>query len=143
MNDEIICDGKSLINIFLGPFYLIMSIVLISMLFKYDMGLINCILGTILILFILGFSLYFFLKVFCFYFSINQEKIIYKNLFNKKYTYLISDIENCKLQYGRRGSSVIIITMKDSNKIKINGTDRNYKLLKTFLINNNLLDRKW
>ena len=134
MNDEIICDGKSLINIFLGPFYLIMSIVLISMLFKYDMGLINCILGTILILFILGFSLYF---------SINQEKIIYKNLFNKKYTYLISDIENCKLQYGRRGSSVIIITMKDSNKIKINGTDRNYKLLKTFLINNNLLDRKW
>ncbi len=76
-----------------------------------------------------------------FRFYIDDEKLTYKNILGKKYSYKITDIVQAKYLSSVGESTVdsIVIKLTDKKKIKISTTDRNFDLLKCFLISKNLL----
>ena len=132
-NSKVVCDGKSIMNIFMFIFGLFMTIVLIYLLIKYEIGTINLILIIVLILCVFLSVIYLLLKILNFNFYINNSQIIYSDIWNKKCSYSINDIKDCKQFYSGKKTG-IIITMNDDMTIKIIDVDRNYHFLRKYLL---------
>ena len=128
--DNIECTGKSLFNIMMtilfGGGSIGMLILNSEMLHSIQGVLAYIIINSI---FILPFA-YCILKIKNYYFSIKNDKIMYKNTFGITYEYKIYEIKNIKYMKAHH-IEIFIIKMKNGKIIIIsNYYSTNFKLLK-------------
>ena len=112
---------------------------LISKEANYDFTNIISILGILLLT--ITPSIYYIFKMMNFKFYINNEKLNYKNIFGKTFSYSLTEILKAEYFPSLDESIVdsIVIKFVDKRRVKISSTDRNFELLKSFLISKNLL----
>ena len=144
-NNKIVCDGKSIMNIFMFIVCFSASIILTYMLIKYEirtlnstLGLINLILTIVFVLFIFLSMIYLLLKILNFSFYINNDQVIYNDIWKKKHSYCINDIKDSK-QFFSGKKTGIIITMNDDITIRVVDLDRNYRHLRKYLMDKHFL----
>ena len=152
---EVYCDSKTLFNkimLFLSILaFILINYYLVKSLY-YDFSNKSLIynfseiIGTLIIMspiIILSISptVYYILKLKNFKFYINNETLNYKNIFGKSFSYPISEILEVKYfpYIGESTLDTIAIKFSDKRKVKITSSDRNFELLKSFLISKNLL----
>ena len=101
----------------------------------------NIVSLLLLILILLIPCIYLIMKFINFKFYEVNGFLFYKNIYGKKFNYLITDIKNVKRYSGNlRYKKIIIIEFQDK-KIIVSWLDRGFDNLEKFLIKNNLLKR--
>lgn len=148
---EIYCDSKSFFNKSMLFMSLLFAILIgyflgktiyfdfIDKRLNFNFTNIISILGILLLA--LSPVIYYIFKMINFKFYINDEKINYKNIFEKTFSYSLTEILKAEYFASVDESIVdsIVIKFIDKRKVKISSTDRNFELLKSFLISKNLL----
>lgn len=128
--DNIECTGKTLFNIMmtilLGGSSIGILILSSEMLHSIQGVLAYIIINSIF--FILPFA-YLILKIKNYYFSIENDKIMYKNTFGITYKYKIYEIKNIKYITSHH-IKIFIIKMENGKIIIISNYSTNFKLLK-------------
>ncbi len=128
--DNIECTGKTLFNIMmtilLGGSSIGILILSSEMLHSIQGVLAYIIINSIF--FILPFA-YLILKTKNYYFSIENDKIMYKNTFGITYKYKIYEIKNIKYITSHH-IKIFIIKMENGKIIIISNYSTNFKLLK-------------
>lgn len=148
---EIYCDSKSLFNKSMLFLSVLFAVVIgyfigktiyfdfINKRLNYNFTNIISILGILLLT--ISPAIYYIFKMINFKFYINNEKLNYKNILGKTFSYPLTEI--LKAEYfasiGESTVDSIVIKFVDKRKVKISSTDRNFELLKPFLISKNLL----
>ena len=123
-------NGKSFGNFL---FTILNILIIIYSYFNFD--LIGIVICNIIFLIPL---LYLILKIINFKFCIENNKIIYRNIFGKEIIYNISDIKNINKIEDIETVKSIILVMNNNKVIRINFLDRNFDELKSYLLNLNL-----
>ena len=127
--DNIKCTGKTLFNVTMTIFLGVCSIL---MLISLDSEMLHSIQGVFAYIIINSISIlpfaYCMLKIKNYYFSIENDKVMYKNTFGITYEYKIYEIKNIK--YMKHRIKIFIIKMKDGKIIIISNYSTNFKLLK-------------
>ena len=128
--DSIECTGKNLFNIMMTILFGVCSIIVILILNSEMLHSIQGVLAYIIInsIFILPFA-YCILKIKNYYFSIKNDKIMYKNTFGITYKYKIYEIKNIKYITSHH-IKIFIIKMENGKIIIISNYSTNFKLLK-------------
>ena len=129
--DNIECTGKTLFNIMMTILFGVCSIIVILILNSEMLHSIQGVLAYIIInsiFFILPFA-YLILKTKNYYFSIENDKIMYKNTFGITYKYKIYEIKNIKYITSHH-IKIFIIKMENGKIIIISNYSTNFKLLK-------------
>lgn len=148
---EVYCDSKSIFNYIMLVLSILFAIVcgyFMIKIFYFDFSdnrlNINftnllCVFGVLLL--IIAPAVYFILKIVNFNFYINNDKINYKNIIGKTFTYSLNELISAEFfaSIGENTVDCIVIKFNNKNKIKVSSTDRNFRLLKSFLISKNLL----
>ena len=150
---EVHCDSKSLFNIFMLLFTIIFALTIgyyIGQTFYFDFVDNRLSFNFTNIMFVLGILLlivspavYYILKIINFKFYINNENVNYKNIFGKTFSYSLTEILKAKFfaSSGKGTSDCIVIKFTDKRNVKISSTDRNFRMLKGFLLSKNILVR--
>lgn len=140
--NKITCSGKTLFNKVMLVLFLLSGVIcsyFIVSEFVFSLKeLINMIL---LLLLISSPTIYYILKIINFEFTVDSNRINYKNIFGKKYSYLLSDIFSAKFFSAVYGASVdsIVIKFNDKRKIIVSSVCTNFEVLKQYLISKNIL----
>lgn len=95
----------------------------------------------VVLLLIVSPAIYYILKIMNFNFLIGNEKIIYKNIFGKTFSYSLTEILKTEFldSIGEETVNSIVIKFTDKRKVKVSSTDRNFRLLKEFLVSKIIL----
>lgn len=136
---EVYCDSKSLFNKFMLLLTIIFAITVgyfIGKIFYFDFvdnrsyNLIDIISVLGVLLLIVSPAIYYILKI------INFR-------FGKNFSYSLTEILKAEFftSIGEGTVYSIIIKFADKRKVKISSTDRNFRILKGFLISKNMLVR--
>ena len=150
---EVHCDSKSLFNKFMLLLTIIFAVTVgycIGKIFyfdfvnnrlSYNFTNIMSILGVLLL--IVSPTIYYILKMINFKFCISNEKVNYKNIFGKTFSYSPNEILKAEFfaSIGEGTVDSIVIKFTDKRKVKLSSTDRNFRMLKGFLISKNMLVR--
>jgi hypothetical protein len=94
-----------------------------------------------ILLFIASPAVYYILKIVNFKFYINNENVNYKNIFGKTFSYSLTEILKAEFFASTGASDCIVIKFTDKRNVKISSTDRNFRMLKGFLLSKNILVR--
>lgn len=116
--DNVECTGKSIFNIWMAFLSGVCSIVCIIQLAREMLHSIQGVFAYVFInlIFIVPFS-YYLLKIINYKFSINNDKIIYKNIFGIIYEYDFRNIKNVKHIKGSHRIPEIFIIKMENKKI--------------------------
>lgn len=108
---------------------------------SYNFTNIISILGILLL--IVSPAIYYILKMINFKFYIDNEKVNCKNIFGKTFSYSLTEIQKAEFfaSIGEGTVDSIVIKFADKRKVKILSTDRNFRILKEFLVSKNMLVR--
>ena len=150
---EVYCDSRSLLNKFMLLLTIVFAITVgyfIGKIFyfnfiddrlSYNFTNIMSVLGVLLL--ITSPAIYYILKIVNFNFYINNKKVNYKNIIGKTFSYSITEILKAEFfaSIGEGTVDSIVIKFTDKRKVIISSTDRNFRMLKRFLISKNLLVR--
>lgn len=150
---EVYCDSKSLTNkimLILTSLFAIVVGYFIGKIFyfdfidkrlSYNFTNIISVLGVLLLT--ISPAIYYILKMKNFKFYIDNEKINYKNILGKRFSYSLTEILKADFftSIGEETVDSIVIRFTDKRKIRLSSTDRNFKLLKSFLISKNILEK--
>ena len=151
---EVYCDSKSLFNKFMLLLTIVFAITvgyfigkifyfdLIDNRLSYNFTNIMSVLGVLLL--VVSPAIYYILKIINFKFYIDNEKVNYKNFFGKIFSYSPNEILKAEFfaSIGEGTVDSIVIKFTDKRKVKISSTDRNFRILKSFLISKNMLVRQ-
>jgi hypothetical protein len=148
---EVHCDSKSLFNIFMLLFTIIYALPIgyyIGQTFYFDFvdnrlsfNFTNIMFVLGILLFIASPAVYYILKIVNFKFYINNENVNYKNIFGKTFSYSLTEILKAEFFASTGASDCIVIKFTDKRNVKISSTDRNFRMLKGFLLSKNILVR--
>ena len=150
---EVHCDSKSLFNKFMLLFTNIFALTIgcyIGQTFYFDFVDNRLSFNFTNIMFVLGILLlivspavYYILKIINFKFYINNENVNYKNIFGKTFSYSLTEILKAEFfsSTGTGTSDCIVIKFTDKRNVKLLSTDRNFRMLKGFLLSKNILVR--
>lgn len=135
------CKGNSFFNIIMATFFGIASIIgiilTVDMLHNLEGVLAFCFIN---LMFIGPFS-YLLLKIINYSFLIENDKIMYKNIFGNIYEYDFRDIKDVKHIIGsHRIPEIFIIKMEDRKNIVISDYSTNFDLLKLKFRKERLID---
>ena len=125
-------NAKNLFNKIMLIVFILFYLLLLSVI----NGVLDILIATLVFL---PIFIYYILKIKNLSFYIDKEKIVYQNIFGKKHTYSINDIQKCKYYSGFESDSIIAIKLKNSKIIRLFEVNNNFNLVKFFLKNNNLL----
>lgn len=108
---------------------------------SYNFTNIMSILGILLL--IVSPAIYYILKMINFKFYIDNEKVNYKNIFGKTFSYSLTEILKAEFfaSIGEGTVDSIVIKFAYKRKVKISSSDRNFRILKGFLVSKNMLVR--
>ena len=148
---EVHCDSKSLFNKFMLLFTNIFALTIgcyIGQTFYFDFVDNRLSFNFTNIMFVLGILLlivspavYYILKIINFKFYINNENVNYKNIFGKTFSYSLTEILKAEFFASTGASDCIVIKFTDKRNVKLLSTDRNFRMLKGFLLSKNILVR--
>lgn len=150
---EVYCDSKSLFNKIMLILTILFAVVVgyfigkmfyfdfVNKRLSYNFTNILSILGVLLLT--ISPAICYTLKMKNFKFYIDNEKVNYKNFFGKTFSYSLTEILKAEFfaSIGEGTVDSIVIKFTDKRKVKISSTDRNFRLLKSFLISKDLLVR--
>lgn len=144
---EVYCDSKSLFNKFMLLLTIIFAVTigkmfyfdLVDSRFSYNFTNIMSVLGVLLL--IVSPAIYYILKIINFKFYIDNEKVNFKNIFGKTFSYSTNEILKAKFFTSGEGVDSIVIKFTDKRTVILSSTDRNFEILKSFLISKNMLVR--
>lgn len=147
--NEVYCDSKTLFNkimLFISIlFFVVMSYYNVKMFYHdfayktFNYSFANIISILFIILVSISPTVYYILKIKNFKIYIDNEKLNYRNIFGKTFSYPLTEILKVKYLPSGGDSDSMIISFSDKRILMISSTNRNFELLKLFLISKNLL----
>ncbi len=125
-------NAKNLFNKIMLIVFILFYLLLLSVI----NGVFEILISTLVFL---PIFIYYILKIRNLSFYIDRKKLIYQNIFGKKYNYSIDEIQKCKYYSGFEADSIIVIKLKNNQTIRLYEVNNNFNSIKSFLKSNNLL----
>lgn len=151
--EKVYCDSKTPINYIMQVFYILFSIIFYYLIYNdfIKTNLLYMNFGNLVLIFFMFFlatspTLYYAIKIINFSFYIDNEKVEYRNIIGRTFTYPFKEIKSAKyysrIHIGTSGRhSYITVMFKNKKTITISYTDKNFEQLKAFLLSKNMLIR--